>query len=44
MKTLGHAYVDTCMCTHALDLRVQASCMHTHKRASVRINRHAYAC
>jgi len=35
MKTLGQAYVDTRMHTHALDLCTQALCMRTHTRACV---------
>ena len=34
-KTLGHAYVDTCMCTHAPDLRTHASCIRAHTWACV---------
>ena len=35
METPGHAYIDTPMRTHALDLRTQALCMRTHTWACV---------
>ena len=35
METLGHAYADTRMHTHALDMCMHASCVHTHTRACI---------